>query len=98
MNQRLILIVTALIALLMIAGCSSPTPAPTGAPVVATATAAPTSVPTATQVPTVRPTLAPTATAMPTGDNCVTCHTNKDTLEKLATKTTVKSAATQGEG
>lgn len=90
----MILIGTTLIALLMIAGCSSPTPAPTVAPVIATATAAPTSVPTATKAPT----LAPTTTAMPTSDNCVTCHTNKDTLEKLATKTTVKSAATQGEG
>ncbi len=31
-------------------------------------------------------------------DNCVICHTNQSTLEKLATKVIVTSTATSGEG
>ncbi len=54
-----------------------------------TAVPAPTAAPPATGAPT------PTTTVV---DNCLKCHREKETLEKLAVKKTEKSEATQGEG
>ena len=93
-----------LVLIVGIASCTSPTTAPTIAPTaaavvqatVAIPTTAPTVVPTVP--PTAPPTLAPSPTPAPTSDNCIKCHTNKETLEKLAEKKVDKSEATSGEG
>ena len=89
-------------------------PTATAVPPTATAvlpTATKPAAPTATAVPPTATTLPPTATkpvatAAPTSapatasnsTNCITCHTDKATLEKLATKTEAKSEQTSGEG
>ncbi len=59
----------------------------------ATPTAAPTPTPFAAT-----PTIAPTPASATVADNCVKCHSDRTTLEKLVVKTTEKSEETQGEG
>lgn len=100
MNSKWIILSVGLTLLLGIVACATSTPAPTVAPTAAPTGVPATTAPAATSAPaaTKPPTAAPTATAMPTSDNCIACHTNKATLEKLATKQTVKSEETKGEG
>jgi mono/diheme cytochrome c family protein len=78
---------------------AAPVP-PTAAPAPPTATSA-LAAPTATSAPptATRPP-APTAAPVLSTDStsCVACHTDKATLEKLATKKDVKSEQTSGEG
>jgi len=45
------------------------------------------------------PTVTRTSTSVvASSDNCIVCHTNQSTLEKLATKVIVTSTETSGEG
>jgi mono/diheme cytochrome c family protein len=69
-------------------------PSPTLAP--ATATTAPTLAPT--QAPTSAPTQAPVAAAPANADNCVKCHTNEETLKKLAKAEEPAEKLSEGEG
>ncbi len=63
---------------------------------VACASPAPVSTPTAT--PITKPTAAPSPTPIPTSDGCIKCHSDQETLKKLAVNKVEKSAETQGEG
>jgi hypothetical protein len=89
------------ITVLILAACgSAATPTPTTAP----PTQAPptnTSVPPPTNTPVPPPTntpVPPTPTAIPRADSCVACHTNSETLQKLAVGKEKGSAETEGEG
>lgn len=62
------------------------------------ACASPASVPTPTATPITKPTAAPSPTPIPTSDGCIKCHSDKETLKKLAVNKVEKSAETQGEG
>lgn len=62
------------------------------------ACASPTTVPTPTATPITKPTAAPSPTPIPTSDGCIKCHSDKETLKKLAVNKVEKSAETQGEG
>ncbi len=80
-------------ALAILASCAGP--APTAPP-----TAHPTPTPAAaTQLPVAgtAPTSTPVAES-PTSDNCLKCHSDKETLEKLAPKEAASSTETSGEG
>jgi len=101
-----------LVALGLVVACgpsSTPAAPATSAPTKAVAALQPTQPPpppTATQAPTQTPrptstaTLAPTATApkVASADNCVKCHTDEQTLAKLAKAQKAKSEQTSGEG
>lgn len=93
MRIRLFWLLVGLGIMLSFAACTSPTSAPTNVPTLAQATAI-----LPTTVPTIPPTVAPSPTPMPKSDNCIACHTNKETLEKLAEKKADKSEETAGEG
>jgi len=62
------------------------------------ACASPAPVPTPTATPITKPTAAPSPTPIPTSDGCIKCHSDKETLKKLAVNKVEKSAETQGEG
>lgn len=111
-RQWILGLLVALATLSLAVACgSSSTPAPptVAAPTKAAAALAPTQPPpppTATLAPTQPPrptstaTLAPTATTarVASADNCVKCHTDEQTLAKLAKDKKVKSEQTSGEG
>jgi len=106
------IVILALLILGAVFAAACAGPAPTATPVPATATAAPPTVtkapalPTATMAPAAPtvtpPPAAPTATQPPAvaadSSNCVSCHTDQTTLQKLAVKKEVKSEETKGEG
>lgn len=58
----------------------------------------PTPAPTPTATPITKPTAAPAPTPLPTSDGCIKCHSDKETLKKLAVNKVEKSTETQGEG
>lgn len=58
----------------------------------------PTPVPIPTATPITKPTTAPAPTPLPSSDNCIKCHSDKETLKKIAVNKVEKSAETQGEG
>lgn len=62
------------------------------------ACASPTTAPTTTATPVTKPTPAPSPTPIPTSDGCIKCHSDKETLKKLAVNKVEKSAETKGEG
>lgn len=62
------------------------------------ACASPATVPTPTATPVTKPTAAPSPTPIPSSDGCIKCHSDKETLKKLAVDKVTKSAETQGEG
>lgn len=62
------------------------------------ACASPATVPTPTATPITKPTPAPRPTPIPSSDGCIQCHSDKETLKKLAVNKIEKSAETQGEG
>jgi hypothetical protein len=56
------------------------------------------SAPTPTPTVVTKPTAAPPPTPIPTSDGCIKCHSDKETLKKIAVSKVQKSAETQGEG
>jgi hypothetical protein len=56
------------------------------------------SAPTPTPTVVTKPTAAPPPTPLPTSEGCVKCHSDKETLKKIAVNKVQKSAETQGEG
>ncbi|MBM3129840.1 MAG: hypothetical protein FJ009_14605 [Chloroflexi bacterium] len=62
------------------------------------ACASPASAPAPTPTVVAKPTTAPPPTPVPTSDGCIKCHSDKETLKKLAVTKVEKSAETQGEG
>lgn len=62
------------------------------------ACASPTRAPAPTPTIVTKPTTAPLPTPIPTSDGCVKCHSDKETLKKIAVSQVQKSAETQGEG
>lgn len=62
------------------------------------ACASPASAPAPTPTIVTKPTAAPPPTPIPASDGCVKCHSDKETLKKLAVTKVEKSAETQGEG
>lgn len=62
------------------------------------ACASPASAPAPTPTIVTKPTAAPPPTPIPTSENCVKCHSDKETLKKIAVDKVEKSAETEGEG
>lgn len=60
--------------------------------------ASPTTVPTPMPTVITKPTVAPPPTPTPSSEACIKCHSDKETLKKLAVNKIEKSAETQGEG
>ena len=95
------LAVTALIA----AGCSGDSAGTTVAAPATTAATATTAAPTTTAAPATTTTAAPettvaetTTSTEATADNCVTCHTDEDTLRALAMEPEETEHLSEGEG
>ncbi len=86
------------ITVLILAACgAAATPTPTTAPTKVPPTNTPVPPPTNTPAPTNTP-VPPTPTPIPSADNCVACHTNAESLQKLAVEKKTGSAETEGEG
>lgn len=62
------------------------------------ACASPATTPAPTPTFITKPTAAPPPTPTPTSENCIKCHSDKETLKKIAVNKVEKSAETQGEG
>ncbi len=87
------------ITVLLLAACApTPTPIPTAEPPTkAPPTNTPVPPPTDTPAPTDTP-VPPSPTPIPSADNCVTCHTDEETLKALAVEKQTGSKETEGEG
>jgi hypothetical protein len=107
-RERIALVVVAWLAIVAIGGfivaCGGeaveeptavvqPSSPPTDVP--PTETARPPS-PTETELP--EPTSPPEPTALPSAENCITCHTDEKVLQAMAVDEEVKSEASSGEG
>ena len=87
-------------ATIAVAQAATVMPTDTSIPPTNTAEPSPTLAPSDTPAPPATATTAPTATDTPNVDatNCITCHIDQDTLQKLAKEEAPKESLSTGEG